>query len=91
MGKFSQLGILRHPRYDDRLSEIVAEFPRAREVVAGAEIYLSRNPEDGVVHPSYDVRMARLAATASCPPLLIFYSVNRRYITLLTIMVGDKG
>jgi hypothetical protein len=78
-------GALRHPNFDDRVNELSAEFPRAREVVDGAIWELERDPSLGQWIPELDVWQLRLFR----PPFLLMYSFSPRFVFFLTLLVAD--
>lgn len=83
----SRRGAVRHPQFEQKLARLQEKFPRAEEVIAGAEWSISHRPDqDGIRLADYDVWQARLDGGAALPPVLLLYTFNSRYVYMLTII-----
>ncbi|MEX2139769.1 MAG: hypothetical protein WD894_10945 [Pirellulales bacterium] len=79
-------GVLRHPQFEIRVAELEVDYPRAREVIEGAIWSIARFPDqDGIRLSKYDVWQAHLLGGDLLPPVHIYYTFNRRFVSLLTI------
>jgi len=84
-------GIVRHPKFEQALEQISAVFPRAVEVIEGAEWSLARNAEhDGVKIAEIGVWQARLAGSILLPPALLYYTFTPRILQMLLIVLANE-
>lgn len=78
---------IRHPKFAAQIIELERRYPRLREIVDGAIWEISKDPEGcGVYIPEIDVWQARLDP----PPILLFYSIQRRFVYMLTVCPSDS-
>jgi hypothetical protein len=83
-------GALRHPQFDKAVEKLSAKFPGIKEVIDGAIWSLCREPEDGKFIQRLGVWQARLIPPEA-PPILLFYAVNKRFLTMLTAVLASRS
>jgi hypothetical protein len=77
---------LRHPKFVEATNRLALSYPNAHKIIDGAVWEIERNPKGiGIYIPELDVYQARLVI----PPVLLLYCINRRFVTLLTIIATD--
>ena len=79
---------VRHPMFSETRGNALAEiYPKGRiQIIDGAVWEIQRSPKAiGMYIKELDVWQARLSA----PPVLVYYSFNRRFVTMLTMQCWD--
>lgn len=79
----------RHAKYDEARQQVESQFPRAREVLDGAEWSILRAPdEDGVADPDLGVRIATVEGQPGVdfPRHQIFYTFDDKHVHFLTLL-----
>jgi hypothetical protein len=77
---------VRLDQFNQQTDKLARVYARASEIIDGAVWEISKNPEGlGTYDSEIDVWVARL----EFPKVLLLYSINRRYICMLTIKPWD--
>jgi hypothetical protein len=86
---FNRRGVLRETRFTQSLNKILADYPRAIEVISGVEWSLARDPETDGIRFGGNVWVARLAKSPPMPAARIFYCFTKRLLHMLEIELVD--
>ena len=84
--------IVKDPRFETELSQLIPAIERADEFVSGAEWALSRDPTIGKpIGPNSKVRSLACSTSPGYHPAVIFYTFNDTQVAFLSIQIVEKN
>jgi len=77
--------VRRHQRFLDALRVILRAYPRAEEVIRGAEWSIARAPDRDGVHVGGNVWQAKLTKSWAMPEARLYYTFDDRHVNMMDI------
>lgn len=84
--------VVRQPSFEKELKQLIPDFERADEFMAGAEWALARRATGGTqIRKDSPVWCIHDNPSSSLPPVVIYYSFNDAHVYLMSIKIVERN